>query len=227
MVEARSFGDFMNTWQTHLIACGLIPLAALVSGCGGDSETANGSAICTGDCECSGNTCSCKAGGACTFGPVTGDAGVGDASSAPVLPNDVTYHCDSQNQCDLTCGTGCTSTCAGSSACVGTCTDNCTSSCTGTSQCTLETGTNSEVTCAGGSDCTVTLDTDSTVTCGGNSACAIDCPKGGCTAECAGSTSCTVECGGTVACHIDCNGIRSQDCAAGSTCAGVCQDQTD
>jgi hypothetical protein len=30
-----------------------------------------------------------------------------------------------------------------------------------------------------------------------------------------------------VACHITCNGARSQDCAAGTTCAGVCGGKTE
>jgi hypothetical protein len=32
-----------------------------------------------------------------------------------------------------------------------------------------------------------------------------------------------VECGGTEACHIECNGKRSAECAAGTTCTGVCE----
>jgi hypothetical protein len=36
-----------------------------------------------------------------------------------------------------------------------------------------------------------------------------------------------VTCGGTVACHIACNGARSQDCAPGTTCSGVCSGKPD
>jgi hypothetical protein len=78
------------------------------------------------------------------------------------------------------------------------------------------------VTCAGGSTCKLNLDTGSTVICQGDSTCTIDCPKGGCTAECAGSTSCAVSCGGTTACTIACNGMKTQECPAGTTCNGVC-----
>jgi hypothetical protein len=78
------------------------------------------------------------------------------------------------------------------------------------------------VDCSGGSECTLTVDTGTTVNCGGNSTCTIRCPKGDCTAECSGSTSCSVECGGTLPCHISCGGGRTQECAAGTTCEGVC-----
>lgn len=226
--EARMVFSRLPRWAASTLVA--VALAG-ASACGGASSEV-GSATCRGDCDCSGDTCSCEAGGTCTFGPEqpsTGDAGEvagqdgGTAPGAVAPPDDVTYHCDARNNCDLTCGTGCTATCAGRSVCEGTCTDNCTSRCAGTSDCTLVTGTNSTVTCSGGSACTLTLDTGSVVTCQGNSSCTIRCPKGGCRAECAGSTSCTVECGGTEACHIECNGARSAQCAAGSTCMGACE----
>jgi hypothetical protein len=78
------------------------------------------------------------------------------------------------------------------------------------------------VTCGGGSTCTVSLDTGSKLSCQGESTCRIDCPKGGCTADCTGSAGCTVVCGGTTACAIECNGMKMQDCAAGTTCGGAC-----
>jgi hypothetical protein len=203
-----------------IVALGLAGTTA----CGASSEV--GRATCRGDCDCSGDTCSCKSGGTCTFGPEpeTSEPGsdAGSTTGGGELPNDVSYDCEARNTCDLTCGTGCNATCAGRSVCEGTCTDNCTSRCAGTSDCTLQTGTNSDVTCSGGSNCTLTLDTGSTVICQGNSSCTIRCPKGGCTAECGGSSSCIVECGGTEACHVECNGTRAQDCAAGTTCSGVC-----
>src|SRR6476619_6942534 len=121
---------------------------------------------CTGACSCTGSTCACQNGGTCTFGPTPGssDGGTVGGAQTPTTepPNDVTYTCGSKNQCDLSCGSGCTSTCDGRSTCAGTGTSNCTSSCAGTSQCTLTTGTNSQVTCAGGSTCKVSLDTGST-----------------------------------------------------------------
>lgn len=208
--------------RAALVSLGLaVASLFVVAGCGGSDDASN--AVCRGDCTCSGSTCTCKTGGTCSFGPVpiTEDAGT-DAGSSTALPNDVTYHCDSKGSCDLTCGSGCTATCAGRSTCAGACTTNCTSTCAGTSECTLETGTNSTVTCTGGSDCTLSLDTGSTVTCDGNSSCTIRCPKGGCTAECGGSSSCNVECGGTTACNLNCNGSRTEQCAPGSTCTGAC-----
>ncbi len=194
-------------------------------GCGSSDAASIPGPSCTGDCDCSGTTCSCKSGGTCAFGGAasgtTADGGDGgDGGVAP--PDNVTFNCQTKNTCDLSCGTGCTSSCAGQSTCEGSCGSNCTSSCTGTSTCTLSTGTNSTVSCGGGSDCNVTLDTGSTIGCTGNSNCNIKCPKGGCTAECQGSSGCTIECGGTVACQIQCNGKQSQACAAGTTCAGTC-----
>jgi hypothetical protein len=181
---------------------------------------------CSGDCSCTEDTCVCEAGGTCSFGmapSAPGDgttATGGSTSTAP--PDDVSYHCDSNNQCDLVCGTGCTNTCDGRSTCTGSCSSNCTSSCAGTSQCTIETGVNSQVTCAGGSNCAVTLDTGSTITCQGESTCTVQCPIGGCRAECAGASSCTVVCGGTSDCTIECSGMMAETCPAGSTCSSTC-----
>jgi hypothetical protein len=191
----------------------------------GSTSAAVADVTCTGNCSCSGNTCTCASSGTCSLGPpgttIDGSTMEGGASTG-VPPNNVTYNCASKNQCTLTCGSGCTSTCDGQSVCVGSCGSNCTSSCAGTSSCTLAAGVNSQVTCAGGSACKVTLDTGSTITCQGDSSCIVDCPKGGCTAECAGAATCTIRCGGTTACSIDCNGMKAQDCAAGSECSGVC-----
>src|SRR5438552_6515285 len=83
--------------------------------CGSNDATALTTATCTGACACSGNTCTCTQGGTCTLGgspSAATDAGP-DASGVPPpgsLPSNVTYHCDSKNNCDLTCGTGCTNT---------------------------------------------------------------------------------------------------------------------
>jgi hypothetical protein len=201
----------------------LVVLAAAPA-CG---NTHNGTKpSCSGDCSCTDVTCTCRTGGMCTFGPADPNAAAGATDAGPVTgaapPDDVTYHCDSNNQCDLTCGSGCSNTCDGRSVCAGSCTSNCTSSCAGSSECTLTTGVNSNVTCAGGSACKVTLDPGSTITCAGDSTCMIDCPKGGCTAECGGSAGCSVACGGTAPCQIECNGMKAQDCAAGSTCNAAC-----
>jgi hypothetical protein len=212
-----------SVWKLVVIAL------ATTLGCGGSGRRPQ-PPTCSGDCSCIETTCTCQAGGTCSFGgPATGSDGDGDGGTASsgmtgttAPPDDVTYHCDTKNECDLTCGTGCTATCDGRSTCAGSCSANCTSSCAGTSQCTLTTGVNSEVTCAGGSTCQLTLDTGSTIKCQGDSTCNINCPKGGCAAECAGSAGCTVVCGGTEACTIECNGTKVQDCPSGSTCNGVC-----
>jgi hypothetical protein len=74
------------------------------------------------------------------------------------------------------------------------------------------------VTCGGGSDCAVTLGEGSTLACQGNSKCTIQCPQGGCKADCQGSAGCTIVCGAAKACTFTCNGQKTEDCAAGTTC---------
>jgi hypothetical protein len=78
------------------------------------------------------------------------------------------------------------------------------------------------VTCGGGSTCALSVDTGTTVSCEGTSNCNIKCPKGGCTAECAGSSTCTLECGSGAACTVSCNGGKTETCAAGTTCTNPC-----
>jgi hypothetical protein len=223
--------DPTRRWIRLIEGLSLLVLLSAVD-CGNTHPLSNKGA-CVGDCACSGTTCTCQAGGTCSFVPMApgsgdggvaanGEAGVSGSGTAAALPNDVTFDCNSKNQCDLTCGSGCTSTCDGRSICVGTCTSNCTSSCAGTSQCTLSAGTNSQATCTGGSTCDITIDTGSTITCQGESTCTINCPQGGCTAECGGAASCTVVCGGTTACKVNCNGTKMADCAPGTTCSGLC-----
>src|SRR5689334_16914067 len=76
-----------------------VSIAGVSSGCGSSSNGAiptaadassDAGALCTGACECTGTTCTCKTGGDCTFGGAAGDGG--DDAGAP--PNDVTYNCD-------------------------------------------------------------------------------------------------------------------------------------
>ncbi len=173
----------MSFARVRLLNQGMILVAVAVAVSCGSSEAENlFDPNCTGDCSCSGTTCTCQSGGSCSLGP-TGPPDGGTSGDAAVVgispPNGVTYLCDSQNQCNLNCGTGCTSTCDGMSTCSGSCSSNCTSSCAGTSDCTLSTGVDSNVICEGGSDCKVTLDDRSTVTCRGDSTCHIVCPRGG------------------------------------------------
>jgi hypothetical protein len=208
----------MSSTHFSLLWQGMVLFAtAIAVSCGSSEAESLFDPNCTGNCSCSGTTCTCQSGGSCSLGPSVPDGGAGDAAVGISPPNGVTYHCDSQNQCNLNCGTGCTSTCDGQSTCSGSCSSNCTSSCAGTSDCTL-----SSVVCEGSSDCKLTLDDRSTVTCRGDSTCHIVCPHGGCTAECAGSTLCTIACGGGAKCIIQCNGMTIEECAAASTCSGVC-----
>src|SRR5687768_904157 len=58
-----------------------------------DVTTTKGSAACTGNCECVGNTCTCRQGGTCTFGPAAVDGGDGGV----LPPDNVVYDCQSKN----------------------------------------------------------------------------------------------------------------------------------
>ena len=234
--SAAHFHHFRNSpsaWWKVQIAPFVVAFATLgtFSACGSNDDTPFSPIACTGACACSASTCTCTKGGTCTLGgtsqgkaPDAGDDGGAIVAGAP--PSDVSYHCDSKNNCDLTCGTGCTNTCDGQSVCAGSCGSNCTSKCGGTSDCTLSTGTNSTVTCDGGSKCNVVLDPGSTLSCQGNSTCTIQCPKGGCTADCTGSTGCTVDCGAGAPCHVQCNGKDVAECAPLAHCDGACQGAT-
>ena len=68
-------------------------VAGISVGCGDDPPAINNTASCTGDCECTGDTCTCKQGGKCTFGPTGGgtagaDGGLVDGGSG--APDNVT-----------------------------------------------------------------------------------------------------------------------------------------
>ena len=82
---------------------------ALPVGCGGSSGS-DLNATCSGDCACSGSTCTCKSGGNCSFGGAAA-AGTDGGTSATAPPNNVVDNCQSKNTCNSTCGTGCTTTC--------------------------------------------------------------------------------------------------------------------
>jgi hypothetical protein len=211
--------------RTILLVRSISPLVlACVFACSSENPAIS-ELFCTGNCSCTGSVCDCAKGGTCSLGPTSAEGGMvpGEAGASTAgVPNGVTYHCDAQNTCNLNCGSGCTSTCDGQSTCTGSCGSGCISICAGTSSCTLATGTNSQVTCEGGSTCQVTLDTASKLSCSGDSNCTIQCPQGGCTAECQGSATCTIQCGGSTPCSIECNGTKMQDCSAGSQCTGVC-----
>jgi hypothetical protein len=128
---SRSVGS-LSVVVTLMVVAG----AAFSLGCSGSNTTAL--AACSGDCNCSGATCTCKTGGTCTFGPSAGGGGLADAGEP--LPNDVNYSCSSKNTCNSICGTGCTTACSGKSTCEGSCLSNCTTRCDGTSLCTVSTG---------------------------------------------------------------------------------------
>ncbi len=225
-----------------IVAAAFAALAAAVPGCGSQVSPA---ATCTGACDCTGSTCKCQAGQTCTLGPTGPDGGplnadggfAGDAG----LPANITFDCQKNNTCNVTCGTDCTSHCANDTTCTGTCGTSCDTSCTakstctlgtgdnstvncdGTSACTLTTGTGSTVSCNGGSTCTVTLKSSSTLQCLGTSVCDVSCPGGGCTVACGGDAACSCDLTG---CTLDCSqgGRTAKECGGRLKCVrgGAC-----
>jgi hypothetical protein len=72
--------------------------------------------------------------------------------------NDVTFECEGNATCDLTCGTNCHVICPGTAGCIAAMGDDSTGVCNGTGSC--------DYTCDG----------DCSVDCPGTSACTLDCP---------------------------------------------------
>lgn len=127
---------------------------------------------CTGTCTCDQETrtCTCSGGTDCAL--------AGEESS-------VTFECDGNATCDLTCGTDCHVVCPGTAGCTATMGDGSTAVCNGTGDC--------HYTCVG----------DCSVDCPGASSCTLTCPMG---ATCE-ITSCPqmVDCGdGVLACRNAC-----------------------
>src|SRR5262245_32405778 len=101
-----------------LVSMGIAAFATNVGvGCGSKSDDSAAAPTCSGDCVCTGNDCTCKTGGNCTFGGAASASSDGGDAGATPPPDNATFHCDSKNTCDSTCGTGCTTTCAGQSVC--------------------------------------------------------------------------------------------------------------
>src|SRR5438309_1135651 len=96
------------------VACVLVALVA----CSGSSDVGS-SLACTGDCDCSGSTCTCKSGGTCSSGcDVTCPSGgcKVDCSGA----TSCSVSCGAGGAaCDLTCGNGKSGSqsCAAGSSC--------------------------------------------------------------------------------------------------------------
>lgn len=126
---------------------------------------------CTGTCSCdaSTRTCSCAGGTDCTL----------------VGSSDVTFACDGNASCGLSCG------------------DDCDIICPGTTGCIADAGKRAYFECQGNAQCEFTCRADCEVSCGGASRCLVTCedPDACDLSDCRGSTDCG---GGVFACGRAC-----------------------
>ncbi len=126
---------------------------------------------CSGTCNCNDDerTCSCAGGTECAL------EGEGD----------VTFTCDGNASCDLSCGDGCEIICPGTTGCVA------------------ESGAGASFECQGNAMCEFTCLADCSVSCGGTTQCLVHCDdEDECDlSDCRNSTDCGE---GTFACGRAC-----------------------
>jgi hypothetical protein len=126
---------------------------------------------CTGTCTCDNatRTCSCAGGTDCTL----------------VGSGDVTFGCDGNASCGLSCG------------------DDCDIICPGTTGCIADAGARAYFECQGNAQCEFTCRADCSVSCGGAARCLVTCqdPQSCDLSGCRGSRECG---GGVFACGRDC-----------------------
>ncbi len=156
------------------IACiALLALAAFgIAGCGDDDDDEGAVVLeCSGTCTCDGETrtCSCAGGTDCTL--------LGEGN--------VTFTCDGNASCGLTCG------------------DDCNIVCPGTTGCVADSGARARFECQGNAECEFTCHADCSVHCGGTASCLVTCEDmDACDlSDCNGSTDCG---DGVFACGRDC-----------------------
>lgn len=157
----------MNTFVSmRAIAIGLV-LGGGVIACGDDDGDVEILA-CSGTCMCDDDTrtCSCAGGTDCVLD------GEGD----------VTFTCDGNASCGLSCGEGCDIVCPGTTGCVA------------------ESGAAATFVCQGTAECDFTCLDDCTVSCGGSTRCLVHCAdEDTCDlSDCRGAVSCgdqTFACG--------------------------------
>lgn len=111
---------------------------AAVGGCGSDDVDV---LECDGACHCDPDerVCSCEGGTECTLEGA----------------EDVTFECDGNASCDLTCGTGCHVVCPGTTGCTTTLADDASAECQGTATCDFYCEGDCDIECGGNTDCTV------------------------------------------------------------------------
>src|ERR1700722_17125663 len=95
----------------------LLVAALLFSACSGASTAP---LKCTGACSCTADACTCSSSATCSLGPAGTDGSIGPP------PSNVSFGCTAKNDCNVNCGTSCTTSCAGQSQCGGTCGSACT-----------------------------------------------------------------------------------------------------
>lgn len=111
---------------------------------------------CSGECSCDEDTrtCSCAGGTTCAIEGA----------------EDITFECNGNAACDLTCGVDCHVICPGTTGCTVALGDGGTAECQGTARCIYNCAGDCEITCSGASTCTVN--------------CADDCTQDGTTCRC-------------------------------------------
>jgi hypothetical protein len=144
--------------MARLLRSGFVLLLAApaFTACGDDAEVIE----CDGTCSCDAETrtCSCAGGTECTL---EGES-------------DVTFTCDGNASCGLSCGDGCNIICPG------------------TTGCTAEAGAGARFECQGNAECEFTCLADCAVHCSGASQCLVTCAdEASCNlSDCRGSTDC-------------------------------------
>lgn len=113
-------------------------MAVVISGCSGSEVEV---LECSGECTCEEETrsCSCAGGTTCAI----------DGA------DDITFYCDGNAACDLTCGYGCHVVCPGTTGCTTTLGPDSSAECKGTASCTYYCEGDCDVECSGASSCTV------------------------------------------------------------------------
>lgn len=141
------------------------------AGCGDDDDGEVRVLACSGNCSCNDDTrtCSCSGGTDCVL------EGEGN----------VTFTCDGNASCGLSCGSACDIVCPGTTGCVA------------------KAGPSAYFECQGNATCEFTCEADCEVSCGGAARCLVTCddPDQCDLSACRGSTDCG---DGVFACGRDC-----------------------
>ena len=125
----------MHRFQPLILTFAMV-FALLMVNCGSEDPILE----CEGECSCDYDTreCSCAGGTTCTL---EGD--------------DVTFYCDGNASCDLTCGLYCHVVCPGTTGCTTTLGDGSSAECQGTATCDFTCEGDCDISCGGTSNCSV------------------------------------------------------------------------